>query len=208
MEDKQNFNYLGCVAKISIQMGNIAAAIPALEQMIELKNAWLEGYVEIGHANYQLGELEKALSWYLKAIRMANLTGQEIKDQLVFQRAGHIYINLSKWEDAKVMFLMCAEDYKTAFSHFNLGVACYHLGEYEEAERVLSLVNYMDPSNAETWAYLTLVLLKKDDPPINAAFQTMSEAVKLGVASEQVMLEIALTWNELGCTNNFKEALK
>ena len=68
------------------------------------------------------------------------------------------------------MFLMCAEDYKTAFSHFNLGVACYQLGEYDEAEKVLSLVNYMDPSAAETWAYLALVLLKKDDPPINAAY--------------------------------------
>ena len=68
------------------------------------------------------------------------------------------------------MFLMCAEDYKTAFSHFNLGVACYNLGEYDEAERVLSLVNYMDPTNAETWAYLTLVLLKKDEPPLHAAY--------------------------------------
>ena len=90
------------------------------------------------------------------------MTQQEIKDQLVYQRAGHVYNQLGKWEDAKVMFLMCAEDYKTAFSHFNLGVACYNLGEYEEAERVLSLVNYMDPSNAETWAYLALVLLRKD----------------------------------------------
>ncbi len=54
------------------------------------------------------------------------------------------------------MFLMCAEDFKTAFSHFHLGVACYNLEEYDEAERVLSLVNYLDPSNAETWAYLAL----------------------------------------------------
>jgi hypothetical protein len=53
VEDKQNFNYLGCVAKISIQMGNLAAAVPALEQMIALKNTWLEGYIEIGNAYYK-----------------------------------------------------------------------------------------------------------------------------------------------------------
>lgn len=53
VEDKQNFNYLGCVAKISLQMGNVSAAIPALEQMLELKNTWLEGYIEIGHAHYK-----------------------------------------------------------------------------------------------------------------------------------------------------------
>jgi len=75
VEDKQNFNYLGCVAKISIQMGNVGNAVPALEQMIELKNTWLEGYIEIGHAFYKQGGSENALQSYLKAIRVANLTG-------------------------------------------------------------------------------------------------------------------------------------
>ena len=55
-------------------MGNVTAAIPALEQMIELKNTWLEGYIEIGHANYTLGDQDRALQSYLKAIRIANLT--------------------------------------------------------------------------------------------------------------------------------------
>ena len=103
---------------------------------------------------------------------------------------------------------MCAEDYKTAFSHFNLGVACYNLGEYDEAERVLSLVNYMDPSNAETWAYLALVLLKKDDPPLNAAYQTMNEAIKLGLNNGEVLHEIALTWLDLNCYKQLLEAME
>ena len=103
---------------------------------------------------------------------------------------------------------MCAEDYKTAFSHFNLGVACYNLGEYEEAERVLSLVNYMDPSAAETWAYLGLVLLKRDSPPINAAYQTVNEAIKLGLNNSAVLHEIALTWLDLGCNKQVLEALE
>lgn len=84
VEDMQNFNYLGCVAKISVQQGNLAAAIPALEQMLELKNTWLDGYIQIGNAYFKQGESEKALQAYLKAIRVSNLTGQEISDQLVF----------------------------------------------------------------------------------------------------------------------------
>lgn len=106
------------------------------------------------------------------------------------------------------MFLMCAEDYKTAFSHFNLGVACYELGEYEEAERVLSHVNYLDPTNAETWAYLALVLLKKEDPPLNAAYQTMNEAIKLGLMNGDVVMEIAFTLHELGSVKEMLEALR
>jgi tetratricopeptide (TPR) repeat protein len=59
------------------------------------------------------------------------------------------------------MFLMCAEQFKTSFSFFNLGVANYHLGFYDEAEKVLAIVNLMDSSNALTWAYLALSLLSK-----------------------------------------------
>jgi hypothetical protein len=56
---------------------------------------------------------------------------------------------------------MCAEQHKTAFSYFNLGVASYHLGLYDEAEKVLGVVNFMDSNNTLTWAYLTLALLNK-----------------------------------------------
>jgi len=144
----------------------------------------------------------------MRAIRVANLSGQELTDQLLFQRAGHCYVKLNRWEDAKVMFLMCSEDFKTAFAHMYLGVACYNLGEFQEAEKVLSLVNYLDPSNAETWAYLALVLLKRDDPPLNAAYQTMNEAIKLGISNASVLHEIALSWLELGQMKQVLEALK
>lgn len=132
-------------------MHNYEKAIAEFEHMIDIDNTWLTGYVEAGHAYYRLNNessKENALKQYLKAIRVANLTGKEIKDQLVFQRAGAIYCVDEKWEDARVMFLMCAESYKTAFSYFNLGVASYHLGYFAEAEKVLGLVNYMDPMHA------------------------------------------------------------
>lgn len=105
------------------------------------------------------------------------------------------------------MFMICSEDFKTAFAHFYLGVACYNLGEFTEAEQVLSLVNYLDPSNAEAWAYLALVLLKRDDPPLNAAYQTMNESIKLGISNTDVLHEIAISWLELGQMKQVLEAL-
>ena len=88
------------------------------------------------------------------------------------------------------MFMMCAEQYQTSFAYFNLGVASYSLGCYDEAERVLGLVNYMDSSNTLTWAYLTLALLNKEEPPVNAAFETMNEALKLGLSDANLLQEI------------------
>lgn len=95
---------------------------------------WLQGYTQCGHAYLELKDTESALQQYLKAIRIANLSGQEVSDPLLYQRAGAIYIENEKWEDARVMFLLCSDQYKTAFSYFNLGFACYKLGNYNEAE--------------------------------------------------------------------------
>ena len=88
------------------------------------------------------------------------------------------------------MFLMCAEQHKTAFSYYNLGVASYNLGLFDEAEKVLGVVNFMDPNNTLTWAYLTLALLNKQNPPLNAAFQTMNEALKLGLSDKALLKSI------------------
>lgn len=179
--------------------------------MVKMRATWLQGYIEIGHAHYKMNcqrNNEAALKSYLKAIRISNLDNQTITDQLVFQRAGELYIKEQKWEDARVMFLMCSEEYKTSFSVFNLGVASYHLGEFDEAEKVLSLSNYMDPTHAPTWAYITLTLLKKPDPPLFAAYQSMNESVKLGLSDSSVMHEIALAWIDQSSYKAAKEAFE
>lgn len=89
------------------------------------------------------------------------------------------------------MFLMCAEQHKTSYAYFNLGVASYKLGLYDEAEKVLGVCNFMDSSNTLTWAYLTLALLNKGKAsPINAAFETMNEALKLGLNDQDLLARI------------------
>ena len=165
-------------------------AITTYLRIQDMDAKWLPAYIETGHAYLNLKKPNEALNYYLKAIRIANLTNQEINDPLLFQRAGTVYINEEKWEDARVMFLMCAEQHKTAFSYFNLGVASYNLGLFDEAEKVLGVVNFMDSNNTLTWAYLTLALLNKSNPPLNSAFQTMNEALKLGLSDKALLKEI------------------
>lgn len=48
----------------------------------------------------------------------------------------------------------------------------------------------MDSSNALTMAYLALSLLKKPSPPINAAYQCINEAFKLGLSDIQLLKRI------------------
>jgi tetratricopeptide (TPR) repeat protein len=102
---------------------------------------------------------------YEKSIRIASLCDKsdEVQD-LVFLRCGLIYNALEMWEDARVMFLMCCEHLSNtrSYAYFNLGIADYHLGLMEEAEKMFSHCNYMNPRNSETWGYLALVLLKQE----------------------------------------------
>ena len=89
-----NFDYLGCQAKVKILQGKLGDEIDLLHQMLEMNPTWLEGYILIGHSYYKTGNLEGALQQYLKAIRIANLTQQDITDPLVHQRTGDVYAKL------------------------------------------------------------------------------------------------------------------
>jgi tetratricopeptide (TPR) repeat protein len=89
------------------------------------------------------------------------------------------------------MFLQAAESYKNGFSYLNLGRACYQLGHLQEAEKVLGIANMLDSTRAETWGLLTLVLLRKEEPEYNAAYQTMNEAFKLGLSNLEILKEIS-----------------
>lgn len=94
----------------------------------------------------------------MKAIRVCGLFNLELSDSnLLYQLAGDCYTRLEKYEDATVMFLLAAEEFKSAFSFYRLGYANYHLGKLDDAEKELALANSLDSQCAETWGYLTLV---------------------------------------------------
>jgi len=50
-------------------------AILTYQTLIDMDAKWLTGYIECGHAYIALKQNHEALSYYLKAIRIANLTG-------------------------------------------------------------------------------------------------------------------------------------
>ena len=87
VDNKDHFKYLGCLARVKIQEGNPGTAIDDLEAMVKMVPVWVQGYIEIGHAHYKMNQQknnEAALKSYMKAIRIGNLSGQEITDQLVY----------------------------------------------------------------------------------------------------------------------------
>ena len=68
---------------------------------------------------------------------------------------GLLKIAQGKFEDARILFFKaCQANPKSIISQLNLGKACYHLQQYDDACSALSSANILDPSNQEVWIYL------------------------------------------------------
>jgi tetratricopeptide (TPR) repeat protein len=114
----------------------------------------------LGNSYYFAKRYEESREAYLKSIRLASLKGIPYPDPLVYQRVGYIYVLQHKWLDAKVMFEVALPEDKTTLGCNSMGIALMNIQQYEEAKYFFSLANYLDPTNADTWAYLSLIILK------------------------------------------------
>lgn len=173
-----------------LQLNYQEAAADLHRIFTEIDQTETDAYIQYGHCKFLLGEYEEAKIAFYQAIRIFNLKGEKLQDSLVHQRIGAILISQKKWEDAKVMFEMCADNYETAFSYMNLGIACLYLKQYNDAESVLQRANILDTTNSNVWGYMTLAMIK-NGKRLNNAFQSLKEAMRLGIDNSELILDIA-----------------
>ena len=105
------------------------------------------------------------------------------------------------------MFEMCANNYETAFSYMNLGIACLYLKEYKDAENVLQRANILDTSNSNVWGYMTLAMIK-NGKRINNAFQALKEALRLGIQNSELILDISESFAAEGRHETARKSLE
>lgn len=206
--DQNSVRVLFCFAKAKMHLQEYQKAAEDLNHLFTSVDPHLsEAHVLYGHCQWLLGNPSAAKDAYIRAIRVANIQKQELKDTLLHQRLGSIFIQEGLWNDAKVIFEMCADKYETAFSFMNLGIACLHLDEFDNAEKVLMKANVLDIQNSNVWGYLTLVMLKSGER-VNSAFQSLKESIRLGISNETLMLEIGEAFHQCGQPKKAKLAIE
>ena len=166
-----------------------------------------DAYIQYGHCKFMLEKYDEALESYYKAIRVSNLKREEMSDSLLLQRLGGILIQKKKWEDAKVIFEMCANKYENAYSYLNLGIACCYLGNYQDAENLLKKANILDTSNADVWGYMTLVMLN-NGPRIYNAYQSKKQAIALLIHNNDLMYDVSLGFAKQGWIETARKTLE
>lgn len=65
-----------------------------------------------------------------------------------------------QYEEARETLLHACKHSPSSRTWFGVGVACYKLGDLEQAEDALTEANILNNLDPEVWAYLTMVCLK------------------------------------------------
>ncbi len=93
----------------------------------------------MANAYLQLGETEKAIGVYKKAVNL-NPVDDDVRVQL-----GNLYFGLNRFEEAAAEYKEALRIYPSSNNYFSLGQAYLHLDRLDEAEAAFSQVKRMDP---------------------------------------------------------------
>ncbi|XP_063270336.1 cilia- and flagella-associated protein 70 isoform X8 [Prinia subflava] len=116
-------------------------------------NVWAQK----GHLCYLQKDFDNAKECYEQVISFV----EDAADiHFVYLRLGSIYLEEKEYGRAKQIYLLACDNSATCLTWLGVGIACYRLKEMLEAEDALSEANALDNTNAEVWAYLTLICLQ------------------------------------------------
>ncbi|XP_076387929.1 cilia- and flagella-associated protein 70 isoform X2 [Megachile rotundata] len=139
----------------------------------------------MGHCYLKMGDEEKAVEYYDFACMLFDRPEMA---HLVEIRLGYHHYNVDKFDSAKKMFLNACKASPTSHTWLGVGMCCYELEQFKEAEMALTEANLIDNSNPDTWGYLCLLnmTLERYDEFV----QCYAEMIKNNLKNKKLWLRI------------------
>lgn len=187
-------SYYIAMARLCLQKRELETALQQATVALEKDPKNADAWSITGHLNYLLGDMEAARDCYEKTLTSA--LGHPSEMHSVYLRLASIYLQQGFFKEAKETFLSACKRSPSCISWLGVGIACYRLNEFSEAEDALSEANMLSNSDAEVWGYLALVCLQQGRPA--EARQAYDYAQQLGLKDEELLSEISALREQLG----------
>eukprot|EP01105_Mastigella_eilhardi_P026937 TRINITY_DN79_c0_g2_i1.p1 TRINITY_DN79_c0_g2~~TRINITY_DN79_c0_g2_i1.p1 ORF type:complete len:1197 (+),score=355.13 TRINITY_DN79_c0_g2_i1:447-3593(+) len=147
----------------------------------------------LGHIFWYLHNTDEAIAFFEKAFD--NFQGS-LTDLRGLMRLGDLYMACKKYEEAKTAFFCACKVRQSCYTWFRVGVACYRLGNFQEAEDALAEANIQNNHEPEVWGYLALLCLRlRRDAE---ADQSLRQALKLQLANADLLGELGDAYMDTG----------
>ncbi|CAF0951914.1 unnamed protein product [Adineta steineri] len=184
------------LAKAKILQQDFPAAETHITQALSIEYDNVEAWALWGHVKYLQLDFEAAKGRYQRTL----VFGDKPPDlHTVYIRLGAILLSEgteSSYGEAKEVFLNACRFQPTCTTYLGLGIACYRMNQYDDAEEALTEANFLNNQNAEVWAYLTLICLQTKRNI--EAEQSYKYAIKLDLPAGPLMDEINSLQRQVG----------
>ncbi|CAF0731760.1 unnamed protein product [Adineta ricciae] len=184
------------LAKAKILQQDFPAAETHITQALSLEYENVEAWALWGHIKYLQLDFEAAKGRYQRTLVFAEKPPDL---HTVYIRLGAILLSKgaeASYTEAKEVFLNACRFQPTCTTYLGLGIACYRLNQFDDAEEALTEANFLNNQNAEVWAYLTLICLQTRR--VIEAEQSYKYAIKLDLPAGQLMDEITSLQRQVG----------
>lgn len=129
--------------------GNFQEAIYHGDMAVSQNPTNARAYNNLGLAQDESGQLDKAEACYLKALAL------DPQDHDAIANLGSLYTKLGRSDEAiDILQTALKSGTKRASCFRNLGIALFHAGRLDEADNALTKATELDPANCKDWSNL------------------------------------------------------
>ncbi|KAJ1551557.1 Cilia- and flagella-associated protein 70, partial [Nowakowskiella sp. JEL0078] len=173
------------LTQLELQRGNFELALGHVKTALAMQQDNPDVWVALGNLQFVQRDWLDAMVSYETVL---SLPKDASNISHIYIRLGTLYLKVSRFREARTMYLRACEIDATSKSWLGVGKACLLLTEYEEAEDALSEANVLNNRDSEVWAYLSLLCLTQDR--IFEANQAIKQALKLKIKDITVLRKL------------------